>query len=174
MVSKYYVRESFYNPLTCELPDEVCFKNKKYNLNQYLHGCCDIFVMKLFELGQKYGIDYPIAIIYNERDGLTHAFCWVESPIENLDYFIDVRGSTCDKDEFFDYQSYFNVNYEPEDGDIYFCYSIEEYLEFISKLFKGEEDYYEQEDLLSECEEIINNFQEKYLLPQWIIDELKE
>lgn len=181
MVSKYYVRESFYNPLTCELPDEVCFKNKKYNLNQYLHGCCDIFVMKLFELGQKYGIDYPIAIIYNERDGLTHAFCWVESPIEHLDYFIDVRGITCDKDEFFgefddyfDYQSYFNVNYEPEDGDIYFCYSIEEYLEFMSKLFKGEEDYYEQEDLLSECEEIINNFQEKYLLPQWIIDELKE
>ena len=67
-----------------------------------------------------------------------------------------------------------NIPTEKTDGNIYFCYSIEEYLEFMLKLFKGEEDYFKQEDLLSECEEIINNFQDKYLLPQWIIDELKE
>lgn len=173
MTSKYFYHKFF------EVED-ITINGKTYYLDNYLHGNCDIFIIKLFEFGKKNNIQYPICVIA-DKEGITHAFSWVNSPEEGLDYFIDVRGITSDKyeffeefDNFFDYQSWFNGNYEPEDGEIYWFYSIKDYLDFMKKKFPEDDWYFEQNNLLSESEEILNNFKEFYLLPQWIIEEINE
>ena len=180
MVSKYWLRDGFWDECKKGCFDKIEKNGKTFNLNNYLHGYCDIFIIKLFEFGKKHNVTYPICVIA-DNEGITHAFSWIENEYVDIDYFIDVRGITSEKDEFFeefedffDYKSWFDGIYEPEEGEIYFFYNIEDYLDFMLKKFPREEWYFEQLDLLTESEEILKTFENNYLLPQWIVDEIIE
>lgn len=68
----------------------------KLNAYDFLHGSCLNFAMVLHEL---YG--YDIECIFSEEDSsLVHAYC--KKQIDEVIYFIDVRGITSDYVEFID------------------------------------------------------------------------
>ena len=185
MVSKYWYEKGIFFEVA---RNKYLFQKNdiEFDFKKYLHGFCDVFIIKLFELAKKHNVEYPIAVILT-NEGLVHAFCWVESPVDGVDYFIDVRGITSSKENFFnefkdlfDYQYYFSDMYDEtndEDCDIYghieFFYSLEEYLNFAINYF-DDEDYFKQEDILEESLLILDTFKENYLLPEWIIEDLME
>ena len=109
MISKYWYEEGKFLDIS---KNKYLFKkdDKEFDFCNYLHGFCDIFVIKLFEFGKEHNITYPISVILT-NEGLIHAFCWLESPEEEIDYFIDVRGITSSKQHFFEeFKDLFNYN----------------------------------------------------------------
>lgn len=182
MVSKYWYETGVFSEVA---KGNYIFEKKSstYDFAKYLHGMCDIFIIKLFEFGKEHNITYPIAVILTD-EGLIHAFCWLEGIEDNLDYFIDIRGITCSKNRFFEefkemfnYKIYFSDEYyEDEDnidlyGHIEIFYSLDEYLEFVKNYFNDEE-YFEDKEILEESKNIIESFKENYLFPNWIAQEL--
>ncbi len=97
--------------------DYSAVKNgEMYDLDIYLHGFCDIFATELARKMQEQGIPFEICIIVNEN-GLVHCFLWIESPEEDINYYIDVRGITSDENEFFDDFADFFDYYSWEQGE---------------------------------------------------------
>lgn len=179
-MNKYGLKYELWNEDNRDYFDKIEKDGKIFNLMNYLHGYCDVFIIKLFEFGKKHNMKYPICVIANKEE-IIHSFSWVKSKIEDIDYFIDVRGITSEKDDFFeefedffDYKLWFDGNYEPENGEIYWFYEIEDYLNFMIKMFKRDKLYFEQINLLSKSEEILKTFESNYLLPKWIVNEIIE
>lgn len=170
----FYLEKSYKRKSTFGFLNKVKKDDKTYNLHQYLHGYCDIFVMKLFEFGEKNNLEYPICALVDE-DGVIHSFIWIEG-IEN-DYFIDVRGITSNPnyffsefEDYFDYQEYLEYG-DIEDVNVLFFYNLDEYVKYLSNyLENGDDWYYNQTNILQESENIIQLFKEYYLVPKEFIE----
>ena len=78
--------------------DSVEKDNKTYDFMQFLHGYCDIFIISLFRFAKNNNLNYNI---YRLKDnfGTIHCFSIVKK--NNIEYFIDVRGITTSRDDFF-------------------------------------------------------------------------
>lgn len=158
--------------------DYSAVKNgERYDLDIYLHGLCDIFAAELAGKMQEQDIPLEICIIVNE-EGLVHCFLWIESPEEDIDYYIDVRGITSDADEFFDEFADFFDYHSWEQGedcgeeDILFFYDIDTFQQKVHELTGFEPSFFKEET--EDAKKIIDEFREYYILPDEILNEIRE
>lgn len=170
----FYLEKLFRRKSTFAFLDKIKKDDKIYNLHQYLHGYCDIFVIKLLEFGKKNNLEYPICVLIDE-DGIIHSFIWIEG--NDYNYFIDVRGITSNADYFFsEFQDYFDYKKylkcgNSEDIIVLFFYNLDEYIKYLSNyLENGDDWYYNQSNILQECENIIDKFKDYYLVPKEFIE----
>lgn len=179
MTTKYYVH-NFLNNRGEDLGTKT-IKGKPVDMDIYLHGYCDVFIIKLFELLEKEyrdtSIDILIGVVMSEGE-MVHVFAKLETLEE--DYYIDVRGITLEKEiffeefqDFFDYDAYFNGDIDDAEEpveDIEYFYSIKDYLAYMDAFFR-EDGYYDDKKVLEESQAILDAYKEHYLLPDWMKEE---
>lgn len=94
---------------------------EKQNLDKYLHGHCDEWVLEHFR-------DGDVAIIWNEYNEYIGETVLIHCYIKRDNLFVDVRGETLDETLITD-----GFDYGPDDDKI-FCHSLDEYKWWIQKI----------------------------------------
>lgn len=148
-----------------EFMEKVIKDEKTFNLFQYLHGYCDLFAIKLKEMFP----NYDLCILSSEESGLIHSYATFTSD-DGTEYYIDARGITTDKEvffteyeDFFDWYGYFND--DESDACIDYYDTVESYLSDLKELLCENDDwYFQQEDILKDCEDIIHTFKDFYTI----------
>lgn len=100
---------------------EVSCPEKAKEIDYYLHGNCDEWVLENFQ-------DGDTAVIWNEFDPGIGKICLIHCYIQRQDVFLDVRGETADKNLIEDGFDYGYIH------DKIYCSSLEEYKSWIRNI----------------------------------------
>lgn len=160
------IRKGFWDLIPNYDFSEMIKNDRKYNCNKFLHGFCDIFALKLFDLCK----NCKISIVKTKYE-LVHSF--ITFQVDGIKYYMDVRGITSNIDEFFeefedyfDYQGYFYYydEFNNDDGEILEFSSKEDYLYFMNDFYNDNNWVLNQKEILDEINSIIKAFKNYYVI----------